>query len=76
MRPGRLDKLLYVGPPDKPGRVEILQIRTRKMSVDPELDLDVLADLVSPFHNFYSRVICCGGRWPVAATRPRVPGGR
>ncbi|KAF8609558.1 AAA family ATPase [Ceratobasidium sp. AG-I] len=45
MRPGRLDKLLYVGPPDKAGRVEILRIRTRKMSVDPELDLDILADL-------------------------------
>ncbi|CAE7215556.1 unnamed protein product [Rhizoctonia solani] len=45
MRPGRLDKLLYVGPPDSAGRKEILEIRTRKMSVDPELDLDVLAEL-------------------------------
>ncbi|CAE6457963.1 unnamed protein product [Rhizoctonia solani] len=47
MRPGRLDKLLYVGPPDRAGRKEILAIRTRRMSVDPELDLDVLAELVS-----------------------------
>ncbi|KAF8679690.1 AAA domain (dynein-related subfamily) [Rhizoctonia solani] len=45
MRPGRLDKLLYVGPPDLAGRKEILAIRTKKMSVDPELDLDVLAEL-------------------------------
>ncbi|KAJ1311262.1 hypothetical protein OPQ81_009760 [Rhizoctonia solani] len=45
MRPGRLDKLLYVGPPNKQGRKEILAIRTRKMSVDPDLDLDVLAEL-------------------------------
>ncbi|CAE6463183.1 unnamed protein product [Rhizoctonia solani] len=45
MRPGRLDKLLYVGPPDKAGRKEILGIRTSKMSVDPGLDLDVLAEL-------------------------------
>ncbi|KAG8763932.1 AAA+-type ATPase [Ceratobasidium sp. 423] len=45
MRPGRLDKLLYVGPPNLAGRKEILAIRTKKMSVDPELDLDVLAEL-------------------------------
>ncbi|KAH7344827.1 P-loop containing nucleoside triphosphate hydrolase protein [Rhizoctonia solani] len=45
MRPGRLDKLLYVGPPDLAGRKEILAIRIKKMSVDPELDLDVLAEL-------------------------------
>ena len=76
MRPGRLDKLLYVGPPDKAGRIEILRIRTRKMSVDPELDLDILADLVSLFHN-PSRVMCSGGRVATTvATRPHVPGGR
>ncbi|CAE6408763.1 hypothetical protein ACGC1H_001567 [Rhizoctonia solani] len=45
MRPGRLDRLLYVGPPDTAGRKEILEIRTHTMSVDPELDLDVLAEL-------------------------------
>jgi AAA family ATPase len=46
MRPGRLDRILYVGPPDFAGRIEILRIRTRNMSVDPALDLDALAALV------------------------------
>ena len=46
MRPGRLDRILYVGPPDRAGRVEILHIRTDKMAVDPALDLEELADLV------------------------------
>ncbi|KAG2127049.1 P-loop containing nucleoside triphosphate hydrolase protein [Suillus cothurnatus] len=32
MRPGRLDRILYVGPPDQDGREEILKIRTRKMT--------------------------------------------
>ena len=49
MRPGRLDRILYVGPPDQQGREEILQIRTRKMAVDPELDLKVIANMVRPF---------------------------
>ena len=48
MRPGRLDRILYVGPPDFTGRIEILRIRTRNMSVDPALDLDALAALVCP----------------------------
>ncbi|KAI0028842.1 AAA family ATPase [Vararia minispora EC-137] len=45
MRPGRFDRTLYVGPPDHAGRVEILKIRTRKMSVDPELDVHAIAEL-------------------------------
>jgi AAA family ATPase len=47
MRPGRLDRILYVGPPDAAGRIEILRIRTRNMSVDPALDLDALAALTN-----------------------------
>ncbi|KAI8986118.1 AAA family ATPase [Trametes punicea] len=43
MRPGRLDRILYVGPPDFEGRLEILRIRTGKMSVEPGLDLEDIA---------------------------------
>ncbi|OCH87928.1 AAA family ATPase [Obba rivulosa] len=45
MRPGRLDRILYVGPPDKQGREEILRIQTRKMSVEPGLDYARLAEM-------------------------------
>lgn len=47
MRPGRLDRIVYVGPPDLEGRKEILRIRTSKMSVEPGLDIEELARLVS-----------------------------
>ena len=46
MRPGRLDRILYVGPPDLQGRMDILRIRTSQMAVDPELSLEELARLV------------------------------
>ena len=46
MRPGRLDRILYIGPPDQEGRKEILRIRTVKMSVEPGLDIEELARLV------------------------------
>jgi SpoVK/Ycf46/Vps4 family AAA+-type ATPase len=51
MRPGRLDRILYVGPPDQRGREDILEIKTSKMSVDPDLDLSELATLVCSFTN-------------------------
>lgn len=51
MRPGRLDRLLYVGPPDAKGREEILAIRLAKMSVEPGLDIQHLAALVCIVYN-------------------------
>jgi len=46
MRPGRLDRLVYVGPPDLQGREEILHICLSKMSVDPVIDISEIALLV------------------------------
>ena len=46
MRPGRLDRLVYVGPPDLQGREEILRICLSKMSVDPAIDIPEIALLV------------------------------
>jgi len=45
IRPGRLDRLLYVGPPDLNARLEILEVITGRMAVDPLLDLTQLAEL-------------------------------
>ena len=49
MRPGRLDRILYVGPPDLQAREEILKIRTRTMSVGPGFDAGEIARMVSVF---------------------------
>ena len=46
MRPGRLDRVLYVGPPDRHGREEIIRIRTAKMSVGDGVDFAELAEMV------------------------------
>ncbi|KAF9034353.1 AAA family ATPase [Panaeolus papilionaceus] len=45
MRPGRLDRLLYIGPPDKAGRVEILAIKLRSMTVGADIDIGEIAEL-------------------------------
>lgn len=46
MRPGRLDRQVYVGPPDQQGREEILRIKTKKMSVESGLDVAEIARMV------------------------------
>jgi len=46
MRPGRLDRILYVGPPDRHGREEIIRIRTAKMEMGAGVDFAELAEMV------------------------------
>ncbi|KAF9234685.1 P-loop containing nucleoside triphosphate hydrolase protein [Melanogaster broomeanus] len=47
MRPGRLDRILFIGPPDQEAREEILGIRTKKMSVEPGFDVTKIATMTA-----------------------------
>jgi SpoVK/Ycf46/Vps4 family AAA+-type ATPase len=47
LRPGRIDRILYVGPPDLPSRKEIFRIEFRKMAIAKDVDIDELAAQVS-----------------------------
>jgi AAA family ATPase len=44
-RPGRLDRIIYVGAPDHATRKEIFALRFRNMAVEPGVDLDELATI-------------------------------
>jgi transitional endoplasmic reticulum ATPase len=48
-RPGRFDREIVIGVPDRQGRLEILQIHTRSMPLEEELDLERLASLSHGF---------------------------
>ena len=48
-RPGRFDREVEIGPPDREGRKEILEIMTRSMPMDRDIDLD---KIVSQTHGF------------------------
>jgi transitional endoplasmic reticulum ATPase len=43
LRPGRLDELIYVGPPDVAGRRRILAIHAKRMPLGADVDLEDLA---------------------------------
>jgi len=44
-RPGRFDREIEISPPNRDGRLEILQIHTRGMPLEKDVDLEDLADL-------------------------------
>ena len=44
LRTGRFDRLLYVGPPDVAGRLEIFKVHTRRMPLTDDVDLNALAE--------------------------------
>ncbi len=48
-RPGRLDRELTIGVPDRNGRLEVLQVHTRGMPLADDVDLDKLAELTHGF---------------------------
>ena len=48
-RPGRFDREIEIGVPNKEGRLEILQIHTRGMPLDKDVDLQKLADISHGF---------------------------
>ena len=48
MRPGRLDRILYVDAPDQAARHEIFRIRLANMAVEPDVSIEPLANVVCP----------------------------
>lgn len=48
-RPGRFDREIELGVPDRNGRLEILQIHTRGMPLDKDVNLEKLADISHGF---------------------------
>lgn len=45
LRPGRFDRLLYVSPPDRDSRLQILKIHTKNKPLSEDINLETLADL-------------------------------
>jgi len=48
-RPGRFDREIEIGVPNKKGRLQILKIHTRNMPLTKDVDLNALADITHGF---------------------------
>ncbi|RLJ06765.1 MAG: AAA family ATPase, partial [Candidatus Aenigmatarchaeota archaeon] len=71
-RPGRFDREIEIGVPDKKGRKEILQIHTRNMPLAKDVDLDWLADVTYGFVGADLEALCKEAA--MAALRRVLPG--
>lgn len=58
LRPGRFDRIIEVPLPDKQSRHEILKIHTRRMNLDPAVDLGVIAEETEMFTGAQLQAIC------------------
>jgi len=43
LRPGRIDRIVYIPPPDKEARMKILEVHTRKMPLADDVNLEDIA---------------------------------
>ena len=57
-RPGRFDREIRIGVPDRNGRKEILQIHTRRMPLADDIDLDELANITHGFTGADLAALC------------------
>ncbi len=53
-RPGRFDREIEIGVPDREGRFEILQIHTRNMPIEPEYRVDFVLESLRNLYKQYS----------------------
>ncbi len=58
IRPGRIDRMLLVPPPDEIGRLEILKIFTKDMPLANNIDLDVLNKILNGFSGADIETLC------------------
>ncbi|MDF2955286.1 MAG: AAA+-type ATPase [Candidatus Alkanophagales archaeon MCA70_species_2] len=57
-RPGRFDREIEIGIPDRDGRLEILRIHTRGMPLADDVDLEKLADITHGFVGADIEALC------------------
>ena len=58
LRPGRFDRLLFVGTPSKEERLEILKIHTRDMPLAKDVNLDKIAEKTEDYSGADIEAVC------------------
>lgn len=70
MRPGRLDKLLYVGvAEDQASKLKVLQALTRKFYLSKYVDLEIIAQECAPTYTGADLYALCADAWMAALKR-------
>lgn len=57
-RPGRFDREIIIGVPDRQGRLDILQIHSRGMPLSQDVNMDKIAEITNGFVGADLRALC------------------
>ncbi len=74
LRPGRIDRLVYVTPPDKEARYEIFKVHTSKTPLNSDVDLNKLAEDTDGFTGADIASVC--NEATILAIREHVNSGK
>jgi len=58
LRPGRFDRIVYVPPPNKKGRLEIFKVHTKNMPLGDDVDLEKLAEMTEGYTGADIEAVC------------------
>ncbi len=58
LRPGRFDRLVYMGSPDRKGRLKIFKIHTKNTPLAEDVDLEALADTTEGYVGADIQSVC------------------
>jgi len=73
LRPGRFDRFIEVPLPNVDGRREILKIHTKNMSLDEEVDIDLLAEITDDLSGADLKAVCTeAGMFAIREKRDKI----
>lgn len=73
LRPGRLDRLIYIPLPSKEALKEIFKIHTKKMTLQKDLDIDKIINEMNAFSGAEVKAVCTeAGYFAIRANRTNV----
>ncbi|MFH0749065.1 MAG: CDC48 family AAA ATPase [Candidatus Bathyarchaeota archaeon] len=58
LRPGRFDRVIYVSPPNKGGRLEIFKIHAKNMPLTKDVNLEKLAEITEGYTGADIEAVC------------------
>jgi len=73
VRPGRLDRLIYVPVPDEEGRKQIFKIHTKNMTLDKKINIDQIIKKMDNFSGAEIKAVCTeAGYFAIRANRTKI----
>ncbi|HSQ93969.1 MAG TPA: AAA family ATPase, partial [Methanoregula sp.] len=73
LRPGRFDRIIEIPLPTEAGRLSILKVHCRTLTVDPTVDLTVIARMTEGKNGADLRAICMeAGMFAIRKERPAI----